>query len=323
MVKWVEQYLFFPNPLQKLIGIAFLPLTVVYCVVTTYKRVSKKPHYFGIPVISIGNILLGGTGKTPVAIALAKPRVGVAIVLRGYGRDSKGLYVVSNNGKILEDINISGDEATLLANSLPNATIIVSENRAEAIFKAKELGCKVVFLDDGFSQHHIQKYNILLRPKDEPTNIFCLPTGGYRDTKMNYSFVDYVMKEGVDFKRDVKFILNGVELKNLPKKTLLLTAISKPNRLLEFLPKDIKMISFPDHYNFTLTDIENIENKYSDFSIVTTSKDMVKLNKFNIKNDIYLMDLELEIDKKVIENIDNYIKKAHDTKNSQQNQQLS
>ena len=64
--------------------------------------------------------------------------------MRGYGRDSKGLYVVSLNGKILEDVK-TWDEAMLLANSLPKATIIVSENRIKAILKAKELGCKIIF----------------------------------------------------------------------------------------------------------------------------------------------------------------------------------
>ena len=73
-IKWIEQYAFFPNPLQRLIGVLFFPLTVLYCIVTTYKRVSAKPKYYGIPVISIGNLLVGGTGKTPVAIALAKDK---------------------------------------------------------------------------------------------------------------------------------------------------------------------------------------------------------------------------------------------------------
>ena len=142
--KWIEQYLFFPNAFQKLLSLFVLPLTVVYCIVTAYKRVSAKAHYFGIPVISIGNLIVGGSGKTPITIALAKDKKNACIILRGYGRKSKGLYIVSNKGKILCDINTSGDEAMLLANSLPNATIIVSEDRVKAILKAKEVGCQVV-----------------------------------------------------------------------------------------------------------------------------------------------------------------------------------
>ena len=314
LVKWVEQYLFFPTPLQRIISLLFLPLTLLYCVITTYKRVSKKPQYFGIPIISVGNLLVGGTGKTPVTIALAKSKNDTAVILRGYGRASKGLFVISLMGEILEDVSVSGDEAMLLAKSLPNATIIVSENRIEAIKKAKELGCKVAFLDDGYGKHEIMKYDLLLRPKNEPTNIFCLPSGGYRDSKMMYSFADCVLKENIDFKREVCFkdTQNNI-IPKLPHNTILLTAISKPNRLLEYLPNDITMISFPDHYTFTQKDIDEIQSKYSNFSIITTAKDMVKLNDLEIDLDIYLMDLEVTIKEEIIKKVDQYIESTKDT----------
>jgi tetraacyldisaccharide 4'-kinase len=185
----------------------------------------------------------------------------------------------------------------LLANSLPKATIIVSENRIKAILKAKELGCKIIFLDDGFSKYQIAKFNILLRPKDEPTNIFCLPSGGYREPKGFYAQADIELLEGSDFKRIITIKKDG-KISEIPEKTLLITAISKPKRLLEYLPKNINMVSFPDHYDFTQEDISKIEKEYKDFSYLTTGKDFVKLKKFNFTN-LYLMDLEIEIDKKV------------------------
>ncbi len=309
LVKWIEQYLFFPTPLQRIIGLLFLPLTLLYCIITTFKRVSKKPQYFGIPVISVGNLLVGGTGKTPVTIALGEEYSDIAVVLRGYGRASKGLYVISNKGDILEDVIVSGDEAMLLANALPKATIIVSEDRIKAIIKAKELGCKLVFLDDGYGKHEILKYDLLLRPKEEPTNIFCLPSGGYRDSKMMYSFADCVLKEDVDFYREVCFKNNKDEvIKELPTKTILLTAISKPNRLLEYLPKNITMISYPDHYNFIQNDIEDLKKKYPDFSIITTAKDMVKLKKLTIDSDLYMMDLKVTVKEEIKTKVTQYIK---------------
>ncbi len=271
------------------------------------KRAMAKPIEFGIPIISVGNIIVGGSGKTPITIKLALKYENACIILRGYGRSSKGLYVVSSNGKILEDVKTSGDEAMLLANSLPKATIIVSENRIKAILKAKELGCKIIFLDDGFSKYQIAKFNILLRPKDEPTNIFCLPSGGYREPKGFYAQADIELLEGSDFKRVISIKKDGF-VSELPAKTLLITAISKPKRLLEFLPKDIKMISFPDHYDFTLEDINKIQEEYKDYSFITTGKDFVKLKKFNLKN-LYLMDLEIKIDEKVnFSLMDEYIK---------------
>jgi tetraacyldisaccharide 4'-kinase len=261
------------------------------------KRALAKEIEFGIPIISVGNIIVGGSGKTPITIKLASKYENACVILRGYGRDSKGLFVVSSNGKILVDVKISGDEAMLLANSLKNATVIVSENRVKAILKAKELGCKIIFLDDGFSKYQISKFNILLRPKDEPTNIFCLPSGGYREPKGFYAQADIELLEGSDFKRVITIKKDGMQ-SELPSKTVLITAISKPKRLLEFLPKDIKMISFPDHYDFTNEDIKNIQEKYKDYSFLTTGKDFVKLKKFNLKN-LYLMDLEIKINENV------------------------
>lgn len=261
------------------------------------KRAMAKEIYFGIPIISVGNIIIGGSGKTPVTIKLASKYEDVCVVLRGYGRASKGLFVVSLNGKILVDVKTSGDEAMLLANSLEKATIIVSEDRIKAILKAKELGCKIIFLDDGFSKYQIAKFNILLRPKDEPTNIFCLPSGGYREPKGFYAQADIELLEGSDFKRVITIKKDDIECE-LPSKTVLITAISKPKRLLEYLPKDIQMISFPDHYDFTNEDMKDIQEKYKDHSFVTTGKDFVKLEKFKLKN-LYLMDLDIKINEKI------------------------
>lgn len=269
---------------------------------------SSKKLDFGIPIVSVGNLIVGGSGKTPITIALLKDRIDVAVILRGYGRKSQGLYVISQNGKILEDVETSGDEAMLLANSLPNATIIVCEDRVKAILKAKELGCKLVFLDDGFSKYHLNKFDILLRPKKEPENIFCLPSGGYREPKMMYTTANMVLKEGIDFNRIVKFKKEGKVLEELPSKIVILTAISKAKRLLEFVPKSCELISFPDHYNFTKLDIEVVEKSYKDFIILTTAKDFVKLEKFHINN-LVLMDLEIEFKSDIdFSSLENYIK---------------
>jgi len=306
---WIEEYLFYPTPFQKIISFLFIPLTLIYMIIVSFKRLSAKKQDFGLPIISVGNLIVGGSGKTPITIALAKNKENIAVILRGYGRASKGLYIVSQNGKILEDIKTSGDEAMLLANSLPKATVIVSEDRVKAIIKAKELGSKLIFLDDGFSKYEINKFDILLRPKNEPENIFCLPSGGYREPKMMYSLANMVLKESRDFKRVVKFKQDGKELEKLPSKIVILTAISKAKRLLEFIPTHCELVSFPDHYSFTKLDIEVLEKSYNGFTIFTTAKDFVKLEKFNIKN-LVLMDLEIEFDKEIdFSLMEEYIKK--------------
>ncbi len=287
-VAWVEQYLFFPNWYQRLISIALLPLTMLYCIIVAVKRLKARPINFEIPVISIGNLIVGGSGKTPVTISLAKDYEDAFIVLRGYGRQTKGLQIVSLKGDIKLDVKSAGDEATLLAQNLPNASVIVSEDRAEAIFKAKELGAKIVFLDDGFSKVNIFKYDILLRPKVEPTNVFCLPSGGYRDSKMLYSSAHLVLKDGTDFERKVWFSKNGKEISKLPRDITLLTSISKPDRLKEFTG-DINMVAYEDHHSFTKDEVDQIKSN----GILTTRKDKVKLDILDIDKDIYIMELDI------------------------------
>lgn len=307
LILWLENYLFFPNSFQKILSYLLLPLSFIYLLVILFKRLKASKIDFNIPIISIGNLTIGGSGKTPITIELAKNFNDVCVILRGYGRESKGLFVVSLKGEIKVDVKTSGDEAMLLASTLKNATIIVSEDRVEAIKKAKELGCKIVFLDDGFSKYSIKKFDILLKPKDEPTNSFLIPSGAYREPKSFYKKANMVLKEEIDFKRVVTIKKENKEVE-LPKKTILLTAISKPNRLLEFLPKNIETIFFEDHHNFTKDEIDNILNNYRDFAIVTTQKDFVKLEKFNLKN-LYIMDLSIKISQKVdFTALKNYIK---------------
>jgi tetraacyldisaccharide 4'-kinase len=305
---WVEEYLFFPNFFQRIISFLLIPFTLLYMLIIAFKRMNAKVIDFGIPVISIGNIIVGGSGKTPLSIYLGQKYKNVCIILRGYGRETKGLIIVSNKGKkLITDVSLCGDEAMLLVNSLPNATVIVSENRKEAILKAKELGCEIIFLDDGFSKYDIKKFDILIRPKEEPTNIFCLPSGGYREPKMAYAYANLELQEGKDFNRIVTFSNQNKIIETLPEKLLLLTAISKPKRLLEYLPKDTKLEAFEDHHQFTQDEINSIVESYKEYTIITTQKDFVKLQKFNLKN-IYLMELNLEfVDDKILDIVDEYI----------------
>jgi len=303
---WIEDYLFYPNTIQKLLSFLLLPLSFFYLLIISLKKMGVKKIDFNLPIISIGNLIVGGSGKTPFVIELAKDKKDVAVILRGYGRQSSGLHVVSNRGEILVDVSVSGDEAMLLANSLKNASIIVSEDRKKAILHAKKMGSKIIFLDDAFSKYDIKKFDILLRPKKEPENIFCLPSGGYREPKMMYAKADMVFHEGLDFQRVVSYKLNNEIISSLPLKLVLLTAISKPKRLLDFLPDTTILVAYEDHHNFTQEEISFLLQEYKTYSFITTSKDMVKLEKFNIEN-IFLMDLELKMIKSTQE-IERFIK---------------
>ena len=288
--KAIERYLFYPNIFDRFISLCLLPLTLIYCLIVLFKRVKNSQKIdFSAKIISVGNLVVGGSGKTPVIIELAKDKKNVAVILRGYKRSTKGLIVVDNKKRVEE----VGDEALLYKLKLPNAIIIVSEDRIKGIIKAIELGAKTIFLDDGFRFSNIKKFDILLRPKNEPTNELCLPSGGYKEPKGFYSLANLILTDGIDFKREVFFVKEDKIIDKLPKDFILLSAISKPERLLEFIPKPTKVYFFPDHYKFKKSDIENILKKHQNLPILTTYKDYVKLKEFNIKN-LILIDLKIK-----------------------------
>ncbi len=259
----------------------------------------KHKLSFDIPIISIGNLTIGGNGKTPFCIALAKEYEDVAIILRGYSRGSSGMMLVSQKGQIQCDVKASGDEAMLYAKSLPNATVIVSEDRVEAIHYAQKLGLKIVFLDDGFSKSFIQKFDILIKPNPEPINHFCLPSGPYRESRSLYQKADLVICEGVDFERHV-------EILNPTSRMLLVTAISKPNRLDAYLPPDIiGKVTFQDHYMYQEKELQDLMREHDATSILTTQKDAVKLVNFKIP--LSLLALEMSIAQTIKDKINAFL----------------
>ncbi len=250
---------------------------------------------FGVKVISVGNLSVGGSGKTPLVTALASRYDDVAVVLRGYGRKSQGLYVIKDKNTLLEDVDVSGDEAMIYAHKLPHAFVIVSEDRKQGILKAKEMGCKIVFLDDAYSKHYIEKLDILIDVKS--SNNSCLPSGPFRE-RLWAKKDALVLVDGVDFKR-------RVELKDKRDKMSLLTAIARPQRLDEYLPDVVSKNYFEDHHSFVKSELEDVLLKDGSDALLVTYKDFVKVASFGLP--LSLLDLEVEVDEKVFQIIGNYI----------------
>ncbi|MFT5661565.1 MAG: tetraacyldisaccharide 4'-kinase [Sulfurimonas sp.] len=259
-----------------------------------YKSATEED--FDIPIISIGNLNVGGSGKTPLVSALALKYENVAVVLRGYGRKSQGLYVVKDGEEILCDVDTSGDEAMIYAHKIPRAFVIVSEDRKKGIAKAKKLGAKVVFLDDAYSKHSIKKLDLLIDVNI--SNKYCLPSGAFRE-RLWLTKQAYIVKDGVNFKR-------VVELKDKSDKMSLVTAIARPQRLDDFLPSVVSKNYFPDHHAFTKDELENILKTDGSDSLLVTYKDFVKVESFGLP--LSLLDLHVEVDEKIYEVIDNYIR---------------
>ncbi len=286
---WVERYFYNPSTFQKLLSILLLPLSWLYCFGMYVRFQLQKEKDFGIDIISVGNLNVGGSGKTPLVTALAKEYEDVAIILRGYGRKSHGLYVVKNREKILVDVQISGDEAMIYAQKVPNAIVIVSEDRKEGIEKAKEMGAKQIFLDDAYSKHKIKKRDIIIDV--ESKNSACLPSGPFRE-RLWKSTNRRVIYEDVDFKRHVT-------LKNSTKKMVLVTAIARPERLDAFLPMVIAKYYFHDHYSFNKEELLEIIEKEDADSLLVTYKDFVKIKSFGIP--LSLLDLDVEVNASLLD----------------------
>ena len=301
MIEFFERVYYNPKWYHYIISIMLLPLSLIYALVGLFKLFFSKPKDYGIKIISIGNITVGGSGKTPFAIELIKyfKELKVCYISRGYGRVSKGLLWVKKEGKILQNVEQSGDEAMLVANST-NADVIVSKDRAKAIELAKGNGADLIILDDAFSKVNIKKFDILLEAK-ELKNRFVLPSGPLREFYFSRSRADLILKEEIDFKRVVEF-------ENLSDKMLLVTAIANPNRLEPYLPKGVvaKLI-LKDHSFFKKEQIIQKMQEIGVKTILTTQKDMVKLEEFNLP--ITLMKLRLNIEDKVFKEIDRYYAK--------------
>ncbi len=296
VVSFFENLYFRPKWYHWPVAIFFLPISLLYAFVVWFRRKKAVPQEFGLPIVSIGNLLIGGSGKTPMTVEMARRYDKPAVVLRGYGRKSRGLLVVSRWGEIETVVEKCGDEAMLLAKSLPKATIIVSENRSEAIKLAERMGAKIVFLDDGFAKVGIKKFDILLYPQNIP-NPLPLPSGPFREFPFAKRYAQMILTEGKDFRRIVS--CNGCD-----EPLLLVTAIANPQRLEPFLPQALVKGRYilPDHSWFDKESIEKAMKKAGVRKILTTEKDAVKLERFGF--DLAVLRLRLQIDEEVFKRVD-------------------
>ncbi len=295
-VLWGEKYFYSPALFERFLSYLLLPLSLLYCCIVYIKYRLAKPQDMGIKVVSVGNLTVGGSGKTPLVAAIAQHFEGAAIVLRGYGRKSRGLRVVKDGEKLLCDVDECGDEAMVYAAKLEDAIIIVSEDRKEGIRKAQELGANFVILDDGYSKHNIQKLDLLIDVKTP--NHFCLPSGPFRE-KLWSGKEALVLQEGSDFFRHVT-------LKNPTKKMSLVTAIARPERLDVYLPESVTAKHyFEDHHNFTKEEIETVFKQDTPDSLLVTLKDYVKIERFG--SPLSLLDLDVEISPKILDTIQKYL----------------
>ncbi|CUU69502.1 tetraacyldisaccharide 4'-kinase [Campylobacter hyointestinalis] len=297
---WIDKYFYRPRYKEMLISMLLSPFTLIYTLIVYIKPKLSKPEKFKVPVISVGNLVLGGSGKTPLVKAIFNEFSNdfkTFIILRGYKRSSKGMLKVALQGEILSSVQASGDEAMEYALSLKNANVIVSENRKTAINEAINLGAKLIILDDGFGKFDIFKFNILLKSNPEPIIKLPIPSGAYRYPISFYKYADFIP--------DQSDIIKTMYISNRTQNMLLVTAIANPMRLKNVFGECIGIRFFKDHYKFKKEELEKLIKSYNADSLLVTMKDYVKIKDFGLN--ISLLELKTEISTKFKKELLNFI----------------
>jgi len=307
VTQFFETLFYRPQWYHWIIAILLLPFSLVYGIGMWLRRKLTKRKQYAVPIVSVGNLIIGGSGKTPFVIALAKHFADrkVAIVSRGYGRQSSGMRVVSRVGEVLVSVEESGDEAMLMALKSPHASVIVSEKREEGIVLAIAQGAGLILLDDGFNRVEIEKFEILLEPIRMP-NRLPLPSGPLREFLFTRNWADLMLREGEDFERKVSY-------EGLAERMVLVTAIANPQRLDSFLPEGvIARVYLDDHAYFEASMLEDILQKYQADTLLITEKDQVKMRGLNLP--LSLLKLKLELNEGIMPQIESYIRRDRESK---------
>ncbi len=305
IVKFFERLYFEPKGLDWFLVASLVPFSLIYGSLMWIRRISTKKVEPEVPVVSVGNLLVGGSGKTPFLISLIKSlklEQKSAVVSRGYGRESRGVVEVCIDRKILVDVKSSGDEAMLIAKSLQdlNVDVVVGENRQEAISQAIQRGAKVIFLDDGFNRVKIKKFEILLYP-EHIKNPFPFPAGGFREFGFSSKYANLKLFEERDFFR-------RVEIENSSSKMILATAISNPKRLKRWLDesKIVAKLYLNDHQYFDKKSLRREFEASNASRVLVTEKDLVKLEDCSLP--LAIMRLKIELKPYILERVKEYIK---------------
>ena len=274
-----------------------------------------KPKKTKPTIISIGNISLGGTGKTPFTIAIAKLlthqgyKVGVST--RGHGRENEGSsFLMKDKNWFVKDFykhwRVAGDETVLLKNNLDNVPVYVSKNKTKAAENLYEKeGCDVVLLDDGFQHRQLYRdIDIVLFDHSEKANkIF--PYGALRESIIGLKRADIIISTNVVGNKEGGFALKwdyndyllvadnpknkaeDFEVLNQYSNILSLCAIGSPasfQKTLESLKINYQQsLIYPDHYPFKEKDVKKINSFVKDNKIdliLCTEKDLIKLKQY-------------------------------------------
>ena len=255
-----------------------------------YKSGVLTVRDFDVPIVVVGNLTVGGTGKTPLLIHLAKQLVAhgykPGVVSRGYG--AKGSYPVrvTPNTEVLR----SGDEPLLIARSI-NVPVVVDPDRVNAVSEVLKTGSiDIVLSDDGLQHTRLgrQLEIVVIDGKRGLGNGLLLPAGPLRESPKRLDTVNVVVRHGgkpnpgeSSMATSLGTVVNINDGRESSlgafkqKKCVVITAIADPERFYQQLSEEglqFERIEFLDHHYFSLEDLQN----YQDSTVLMTEKDAVK-----------------------------------------------
>ena len=273
-------------------SILLFPLTLIVLAIIFFKKIFFSSKKFNIPIICVGNIYLGGTGKTPTSIFLAVELTNLGfkpVIVRKYYEEQK-------------------DEHNLIKHNFTD--LILSSSRELGIMEAEKRGFDIVILDDGLQDYKIKKNLsiVCFNQKQLIGNGQVLPSGPLRESLSALKSTDIILINGdkvpifekklLKINKNLKIYYSSYEPVNINQfsnyKLMAIAGIANPKNFFTILEKNnlnIKeKLTFPDHYRFTKNQIQNIINdaKNKKLKIIMTEKDFFKINEFKIEKVDYL-----------------------------------
>lgn len=302
-----------------------LPLSIIYGIIIWIRNILfdkniLKSAEFNFPIICVGNLATGGTGKTPMTeyiVEHLKNKFTIATLSRGYKRRTRGFVIANTSTTALE----IGDEPMQFHLKFPDITVAVGEERILAIPQIlhQRPNTQVIVLDDAFQHRTVRAgLNILLTDYSNLyTRDLMFPAGDLRDIKASSKRADIIVitKCNPNFSEDEKIKLlhelNPLSHQNVfftaieygipyhlfkqdirkienKDEVLLVCGIANPKPIKDFLNHQVRfyeMIQYPDHHIFTIDDLLYIKKQFekihsNEKMILITEKDAVRINKF-------------------------------------------
>ena len=283
-----------------LVSILLFPISLIVKLIVSMRKTFIKELEFEIPVICVGNIYLGGTGKTPLSINLGKELSILnkkPVIIRKYYKHHK-------------------DEYSLIRENFKH--LITKKDRKNAINNAVQNGFDTVILDDGLQDYKIKKnLNIVCFNNQLLGNGMLIPAGPLResvDSLKNAQIIIINGDQNIDFEKKLLKINNKISIfysryqlidieKYRGKKLIVVAGIGNPENFFELIRNQnlniIKKLSFPDHYQFSKSEILNIINdaRKNGYQVAMTEKDYHRVRHYNF-TEIHCIKVKLEITEK-------------------------